>query len=145
MQAVNTHTRKITTETREFSSKLDDFVKVSNQHITNIHTETEQYRTKELETLAGISKRINEQIEKVQEALKIIRAKEQASDEAVNAIHETMQETQEGVNTALGSWVDTMRQHCEETCKEAEASMAASCLTVSSIHRLRRQRAHDSS
>ncbi|EKM55573.1 uncharacterized protein PHACADRAFT_173717 [Phanerochaete carnosa HHB-10118-sp] len=130
VQTVTTHTRKITTESREFSSKLDDFVKVSNQHITNIRTETEQYRAKELETLAGISARINQQIEKVQEALKIIRAKELASDEATNAIHTTMQETQEGIKTALGSWVDTMRQHCEETCKEVEASMTASCLTV---------------
>ena len=143
MQTVTTHTRKITTEAREFSSKLDDFVKVSNQHITNIRTETEQYRAKELETLAGISKRINEQIEKVQEALKIIRAKEQTSDEAVQAIHMTMQETQEGVKTALGSWADTMRQHCEETCKEAETSMATSCQTVSNIRYLRSLLAHN--
>ena len=127
---MTTHTRKITAETREFSSNLDHFVKVSSQHISTIRNETEQYRTKELETLASISARINQQIEKVQEALKTIRAKEDASDEAVRTIHTTMQDTQEGLKAALGTWADTMREHCEETCKEAEASMTASCLTV---------------
>lgn len=130
VQAVNSHTRKISSESREFSSKLDDFVKASNQHITNIRTETEQYRTKELETLASISSRINQQIEKVQEALKIIRAREETSDEAARTIHATMQETSEGVKSALSSWTETLRQHCDETCKEAEASATASCLNV---------------
>lgn len=133
VQAVTTHTRKIGSESREFASKLDDFIQVSNQHISNVRAETEQYRTKELETLATITSRMNEQIEKVQETLKLIHAKEAASDEAVSAIRSTVEETHEGVQSALSSWTDTMRQHCEETCKQAEASATASCLNVCSF------------
>lgn len=101
--------------------------------MSNIRTETEQYRNKELDSLASISTRMNQQLEKVQEALKMIRAKEEASDQAVMKIQSTVQETHEGVNVALNTWAETMRQHCEETCKEAEASAAASCVNVSGM------------
>ncbi len=134
IQAVSTHTRKISTEAREFSSKLDDFVKMSNQHVLNIRTEAEQYRTKELETLAGFSARLNQQLEKLQEGLKIIRAKDEAADEAMEAVKITVDETQEGIKTAFGSWADDLRKRCETTCKEAEKSTAATCSMVSSNH-----------
>ena len=132
VQAVTAHTRKITTSSREFSTKMEDFVKGTKQHVTNIQTEAGQYHAKELENLTGISAKINQQIEKVQETLKLIHAKEAASDEAVSAIRSTVEETHEGVQSALSSWTDTMRQHCEETCKQAEASATASCLNVCS-------------
>ena len=73
---------------------------------------------------------MNQQLEKVQETLKLIHAKEAASDDAVTAIQSTVEETHEGVKAALSTWADTMRQHCEETCKQAEASASASCLNV---------------
>lgn len=76
---------------------------------------------------------MSQQLEKVQEALKAIHAKEEASDAAVKTIQSTVQETHEGVKAALGSWAETMRQHCEETCKEAEASASASCTNVSVV------------
>ena len=76
---------------------------------------------------------MNQQLEKVQEALKAIHAKEEVSDAAVRTVQSTIQETHDGVKEALGSWAETMRQHCEETCKEAEAYAAASCTNVSSV------------
>ncbi|PSR74150.1 hypothetical protein PHLCEN_2v10106 [Hermanssonia centrifuga] len=130
VQVVSSHTRKISSESREFSSKLDDFVKASNQHIVNLRTEAERYRTKELETLAGISARINQQIEKVHEALKIIRAKEEASDQAAGTIKSTMEETQEGLKSAFGNWAESLRRHCEMTCKEAEAATSMNFTAV---------------
>ncbi|KAI0703611.1 P-loop containing nucleoside triphosphate hydrolase protein [Cytidiella melzeri] len=130
VQAVTMHTRKITSESREFSTKLDDFVKGSKQHVTNIRTEAEQYRAKELETLAGISAKITQQVEKVQEILKIIRAKEEASDEVVGNLQNTLTTTQDGIKVAFGSWAGDVRRHCEATCKEAEASAVASHSTV---------------
>ena len=136
VKAVSTHTRKITAESREFSSKLDDFVKLSSQHILNIRTEAEQYRTKELEALAGISARINQQLEKLQEDLKTIRAKEEASEEAMTVIKSAVDETQEGVKSAFTSWAEELRQHCEVACKEAETSTAASVALVSILTRM---------
>ena len=130
VQAVSTHTRKISAEAREFSSKLDDFVKMSGQHIVNIRTEAETYRTKELESLTGFSDRITRQLEKLQEDLKVIRAKEDLSDEAVAAMKATVEETQEGLKSSFTGWAENLRQHCESTCKEAESSTAASCTMV---------------
>lgn len=127
---MSSNTRKISTEAREFSLKLDDFVKMSKQHILNIRTEAENYRTKELETLTGFSARINQQLEKLQEDLKTIHSKEEASDEAMGAIRRAVEETQEGMKSAFTSWSENLRLHCETTCKEAETSTAASCVTV---------------
>lgn len=125
------HTRKISSESREFSIKMDDFVKGAKQHMTNLRNEAEQYRAKELETLAGISAKINQQVEKVQEILKVIRAKEEASDETISDLETTLTGTQDGIRAAFDTWAVDVRQHCETTCKEAEASAAASYSTVS--------------
>ena len=65
------------------ASRLSDFFKTSKQHFVQARTEAEQFKTKELEALASISARINEQVEKVREGFKIIHAKEQVSDEAL--------------------------------------------------------------
>lgn len=130
VQAVSSHTRKITTESREFSSKLDDFVKVSKQHVANIRTEADQYRTKELETLAGFSAKINQQVEKVQEILKAIRAKEEASDEVVGNLQSAVSETQEAVQVAFDAWAESVKEHCEVMCKEVETSATASYASV---------------
>jgi kinesin family member 11 len=130
VQAVTTHTRKISLESREFSSKMDDFVKGSKQHLTNIRTEAEQHRAKELATLAGISAKITQQIEKVQEILKVIRAKEEASDTVIGNLQNTLTDTQDGIRAAFDSWALDVRRHCDSTCKDAETAAAASCSTV---------------
>ncbi|KAI0341609.1 kinesin-domain-containing protein [Trametopsis cervina] len=130
VQAVTVHTRKISSESRDLSTKLDDFAKVSKQRVTKIRTEAEEYRAKELEALAGISAKINQQIEKVQEILKVIRAKEEASDDAVNNLQSRVAETQDGIKAAFDSWSGDVRRHCDTTCKEAEASAAASYSSV---------------
>ncbi|KAI0093923.1 P-loop containing nucleoside triphosphate hydrolase protein [Irpex rosettiformis] len=130
VQAVTAHTRKITTESREFSTKVEDFVKGTRQHVTNIRAEAEQYHAKELETLAGVSAKINQQVEKVQEILKVIRSKEEASDEAMSNLETTLNGTQDGIKAAFDLWAVDVRRHCEVTCKEVEASAVASCSTV---------------
>ncbi|KAJ3559108.1 hypothetical protein NM688_g534 [Phlebia brevispora] len=130
VQAVSAHTRKISTEAREFTSKLDDFVKVSNQHVINIRTEGEQYRTKELEALAGFSARLDQQLEKLQESLKLVQAKDAVVDEAMESVKTTVEETQEGIKSSFGNWAETLQRHCENSCKEAEKSTAASCAMV---------------
>lgn len=133
VQAVTAHTRKITTSSREFSTKMEDFVKGTKQHVTNIQTEAGQYHAKELENLTGISAKINQQIEKVQEILKVIRTKEDASDEAVDNLETTLTSTQDAIKTSFDSWAGDIRRHYETTCKEAEASITTSYSTVSDL------------
>lgn len=125
VQAVTSNTRKITSESREFASKLDDFLKLSKQHVSNVRSEADQYRQKEIEALAGISAKINQQVDKFQEILKVIRAKEETSDEAVENLQFTVDQTQEDIKIAFESWADGVRGRCETTCQEAEAAASA--------------------
>lgn len=67
------------------------------------------------------------------QSLKTIRAKEKSSDEAVEQMHTVVQGIQDDVKTAFGTWADTLRDQCEKTCKEAEVTAAASCLSVCRI------------
>lgn len=90
-QAVASHTRKTTSETRDLWSKLDDFHKACTQSFASVQTRVEQYRTKEPESLAAISARAEQQMEKIQENHKLIRAKEEALDDAIRTFNTTMQ------------------------------------------------------
>ncbi len=130
VQAVTTHTRKITTSSRDLSTTLSDFLKASSHHVSTIRTSAEAYRTKELETLAGVSAKINQQVEKVQEILKVIRGKEEVADEAVRGLEGALSASLEGIRGAFEGWAGEVRRQCEGTCKEAEVAAAVSYSTV---------------
>ncbi|TFK78275.1 hypothetical protein K466DRAFT_91212 [Polyporus arcularius HHB13444] len=112
------------------STKVDGFVKLATQHLHKVKTETEQFQSKELEALSIISSRIKEQLEKVQEALKLIHAKEDAAQETVATIRSTITEAQDSMKSGFAAYADELRKHCESICKEAESSGIASCAAV---------------
>lgn len=112
------------------SSKVDTFMKVATQHLNKVKTETEQFQTKEIEALTTISNRIKEQLEKVQESLKLIHAKEDASQETIDTMKMTITEAQESMTSGFAAYAEELRQHCEFICQEAETSSLASCTAV---------------
>lgn len=112
------------------SSKVDNFVKVASQHLSKIKGETEQFHAKELDALSTISNRLKEQLDKVQEVLKLINAKEESSKEAVDIVRATITDAQRSMQDGFDSYAGQLRQHCENVCKEAEASSLAGCATV---------------
>lgn len=132
-KAVTTHVQSVSAETRTFSAKLEDFVKLSCQNLAQLKTESQQYQAKEVEALNGISVRITEQLEKVRDALKIIHAKDDAADAAVCSIQTAVEETQETVKSGFSLWAEELRIHCEATCKQTEATSLASFASVSPI------------
>lgn len=129
-KAVSANSKILTTETQTLSTKLDAFLKTSSGHVQRLRAGAEEFQTKEREALAAISQRINEQLEKVREALQTIHAREEASSGAVDTIKSAVQETQESVKKGFTAWTEDLRQHCESTCQEAEASSMASCASV---------------
>ncbi|KAI0079935.1 kinesin-domain-containing protein [Panus rudis PR-1116 ss-1] len=129
-KAVSTHTRNLGTEALNATSQLDEFAKSCKQHFTQLKTEAEQFKNKELSTLTNVSSRISEQVEKIREALKIVQAKDQASDEALMSIQSAVEETQESIRSSFNTWAEELIQHTEITCKQVEASHAASCTAV---------------
>lgn len=133
-KAVSANSKILTTETQALSMKLDTFLKASSGHLRSLRAGSEEFQAKEREALAAISQRINEQLEKVREGLQIIHAREEASSSAVETIHSAVQETQESVTKGFTAWTEDLRQHCESTCQEAEASSIASCASVCTLH-----------
>ncbi|KAH8106971.1 P-loop containing nucleoside triphosphate hydrolase protein, partial [Cristinia sonorae] len=129
-KAVTRHLQALGTETQTFTTKLDDFVKLSNQHIAHLKTESEQYQAKEIDALNGISARINEQLEKVRDGLKVIHAKDEAADAAVHDIQTVVEETQEMVKSSFTNWAEQLRQFCDATYKETETTSIAAFTTV---------------
>ncbi|THH33841.1 hypothetical protein EUX98_g250 [Antrodiella citrinella] len=129
-RAVKGHVQTISAETRTFSSKLEDFVKLSTQHISQLKSESEQYQLKEIEALTGISARISEQLEKVRDGLKVIHAKDEAADAATSDIQTAVEETQEIVRTSFTNWAEQLRTYCETTYKATETTSIATVTTV---------------
>ncbi|OJT15735.1 Kinesin-like protein bimC [Trametes pubescens] len=130
MKAVTTHSKTLSSEAQTMSAKMDGFMKLATQHLSKVTTETEQFQTKELEALSAISNRLKEQLEKVQEALELIRSKEDASAETIDTIRNTISEAQESMKAGFATYADELHQHCEAICEEAQASSLASCATV---------------
>ncbi len=130
IRVVNKQGKTLSTETQVMSTKVDGFVKLATQHLHKVKTETEQFQSKELEALSIISSRIKEQLEKVQEALKLIHAKEDAAQETVATIRSTITEAQDSMKSGFAAYADELRKHCESICKEAESSGIASCAAV---------------
>lgn len=112
------------------SSKVDTFMKAVTQHLNKVKMETEQFHTKESEALTAISNRIKEQLEKVQESLKAIHVKEDASKETIDLIKTTITEAQESMKSGFAAYAEELRQHCEFICQEAETSSLAGCTAV---------------
>ncbi|KAH9951942.1 P-loop containing nucleoside triphosphate hydrolase protein [Amylocystis lapponica] len=130
LRAVNAHSKTLTTEAQALTTKLDAFIKTSTQHLQKLRTETEQFQTKEHEVLSTFSERINEQIERVRASLQLIHAKDEISKDAMAVIQSAIEESQEGLKASFTSWTGELRQQCESTCKEAEASSIVSCTNV---------------
>ncbi|KAI8998545.1 kinesin-domain-containing protein [Trametes punicea] len=130
IRAVNTHSKTLASETQTMSSKMDNFMKLAAQHLHRVKSESEQFQTKELEALAGISNRLKEQLDKVQEALQLIHAKEETAKETVDTIRNTISETYGSLQTCFATYAEDLRRHCEAICEEAQASSLASCNAV---------------
>ncbi|KAH9842625.1 kinesin motor domain-containing protein [Rhodofomes roseus] len=129
-KAVSSNSKILTMQAQALSTKLDAFMKTSTTHVQRLRSGSEEFQTKEREALAAISQRINEQLEKVREALQTIHAREEASGSAVETIQSAIQETQESVKKGFTAWTEDLRQQCEAMCQEAEASSMASCASV---------------
>ncbi|KAM5531198.1 hypothetical protein V8D89_015116 [Ganoderma adspersum] len=130
VKAVSTHSKTVSNESQTISSKVDTFMKAATQHLNKVKTETEQFQTKEIEALTAISSHIKEQLEKVQESLKVIHAKEDASKETIDTMKTTIAEAQESMKSGFAAYAEELRQHCEFICQEAETSSLASCTAV---------------
>ncbi|KAH9981274.1 P-loop containing nucleoside triphosphate hydrolase protein [Lactifluus volemus] len=90
VETVLTSGKALTSETQKFSAELDVFIKNTTQGLAKLRSDEEQYQAKELEILAGLTGRINEQILRVQ-------------DTAVKEAHDS-------IRAVHSSWSDRLEQ-----------------------------------
>lgn len=130
---MSSSSKSLTVDTQALTTELEEFLKVSKQHLQKLKSEAEQYQAKESQCLTNLSARVDEQSEKIRAALQNINTREQASNDANDVIQVAVREIQDSVKNGFTQWTDELRVQVEATCKEAEASTIASCATVSNI------------
>lgn len=129
-QAVSTHGKDITTEARALSSKLEEFIKLSNQSTSKLRDEAKKYETKELSDLANQSERIDVQLQKVQDTMKVIQAQDTSSDKAIATLEGAVDDARESFKNGFLTWSETVRQTFDGICHDLQVANASSYNTV---------------
>jgi kinesin family protein 11 len=96
----------LTSETQSFSAELDVFIKNSTQGLVKLRSDEEQYRNKELENLADLTGRVNDQIQRVQDVMALIQEKDELSAEALESAQMAVKEAHSSIRSVFSSWSD---------------------------------------
>jgi kinesin family protein 11 len=102
--------RVLTSETQRFSAELDVFIKNTTQGLGKLRSNEDQYQSKELENLAGLTSRVNDQIQRVQDVLSIIQAKDELSAEALDSAQTAVKEAHDSIRAVFSSWSDRLEK-----------------------------------
>lgn len=129
-KAVTGHTKNISADVKALSSKLEEFIKTSNHTTTRLRSESKQYQTTELETLASQSERIGTELHRVQEALQVIESQDTVSSEAIVEIQNAVKEAQASFQNGFTSWSGTLRTSCGSICQELQKNGINGLTTV---------------
>jgi kinesin family protein 11 len=98
--------KNLTSETQRFSAELDVFIKNTTQGLAKLRSDEGQYQTKELENLAGLRSRVNNQIQRVQDVMVLIQAKDEVSAEALGSAQTAVKEAHDSIRSVFSSWSD---------------------------------------
>jgi kinesin family protein 11 len=98
--------KNLTSETQKFSAELDVFIKNTTQGLAKLRSDEGQYQTKELENLAGLRSRVNDQIQRVQDVMALIQAKDEVSAEALGSAQTAVKEAHDSIRSVFSSWSD---------------------------------------
>ena len=127
-KAVLTHGKIISFESKVFTGKLEEFLKSTSHHHERLRTRAKQFCTSELETLAAQSERIDQQLQRVQDALGVIQAQDKLSQEAIIVVKDVVKDTSEKVKNELKTWSEDLMKNCDTLSKEVEATALAGSL-----------------
>jgi len=102
--------RVLTSETQRFSAELDVFIKNTTQGLGKLRSNEDQYQSKELENLASLTSRVNDQIQRVQDVMSIIQAKDELSAEALDSAQTAVKEAHDSIRAVFSSWSDRLEK-----------------------------------
>ncbi|KAI9446436.1 kinesin-domain-containing protein [Lactarius indigo] len=110
VEAVLSLGKALTSETQRFSAELDVFVKNTTHGLAKLRSDEEQYQTKELENLAGLTGRINDQVRRVQDVMSSIQAQDEIASEAMRNAQTSVKEANDNIRATFSSWSDKLEQ-----------------------------------
>ncbi len=102
--------KDLTSETQRFSAELDVFIKNTTQGLTKLRSDENQYQAKELENLIGLKGRVNDQIQRVQDVMALIQAKDEVSAEALGSAQTAVKEAHDSIRSTFFSWSDRLEK-----------------------------------
>lgn len=108
----------MTNELATLSAKLDDFMKTAGHSTQNLRTETKAFHTKEHEIMTAHSERIDQQLQRIQDSLCVINAKDDASAEAIGIMQSAVRESQDTIRSSFAAWSDGLRRSSQVLCNE---------------------------
>lgn len=106
METVLNFGKNLTSETQRFSAELDVFIKNTTQGLAKLRSDEGQYQAKELENLAGLRGRVSDQIQRVQDVMALIQAKDEVSAEALGSAQTAVKEAHDSIRSVFSSWSD---------------------------------------
>lgn len=118
MKAVSSHGKSMTNELAALSAKLDGFIKTAGHSTENLRTEAKAYYAKEHEIMTAHSERIDQQLQRIQDSLRVINAKDDASTEAMAIMQSAVRESQDTMKSSFAAWSDGLRKSSQALCNE---------------------------
>ncbi|KAG1715697.1 hypothetical protein ID866_1460 [Astraeus odoratus] len=118
IKAVSHHGKSISVEVQTLSAKLDEFIKTTGHSTQNLRAEAKTYHTKELEILRSHSERIDQQLQRIQDSLRLINAKDDVSAEALGVLHAAVKDSQDTLKSSFAAWSESLRGSSQTLAKE---------------------------
>ena len=122
METVLSFGKSLTSETQRLSAELDVFIKNTTQGLAKLRSDEDQYQAKELENLAGLRGRVNDQIQRVQDVMALIQAKDEASAEALGSAQTAVKEAHDSIRSVFSTWSDKLEKSGHSLCVDLERS-----------------------
>ncbi|KAI6108999.1 P-loop containing nucleoside triphosphate hydrolase protein [Pisolithus croceorrhizus] len=122
IKVVSHQGKSISAEVQALSDKLEEFIKVAAHSTQSLRAEAKTYHTRELETLTSYSERIDQQSQRIQDSLRLINAKDDASAEALGILHNAVKDSQETLKSSFAAWSDALRTSSQTLSTELYAA-----------------------
>ncbi|KAL4067644.1 P-loop containing nucleoside triphosphate hydrolase protein [Scleroderma citrinum] len=109
IKVVSHYGKSISAEVQTLATKLDEFIKTADHSTQSLRAEAKSYHTKELDILTSHSERIDQDLQRVQNSLRIINAKDDVSAEALGILHNAVKDSQETLKGSFAAWSESLR------------------------------------
>ena len=123
---------RLDTESKKLTSRLQGFLKASDQSAVRIKTLTENFQKQESSAIHRHLESLEEQLKKVTSSLQTVKGKEESSEKNLNSIWTIVKEVQDRLANELSQWSESVQADLEKLCAEIESTSAEQFTTVGS-------------